>query len=152
MGMPYFSETALAARAGPEGCEQEIDLVVGDHAFRRLHRARRVGRIIGVDDLDGISLAAGLDPALGIDSLDPQVVTALLLEPFGRQWTGQRQRRADLDRVLCGRRKKGQYSDAGGGDAGCDPVREIAGKHWGSRQTFALQVGVDRSSTCVAPS
>ena len=51
--------------AGAERREQEIDLILGDHPLGGLYRTRRVRGIIGVDDLDLVGLAAGLDPAFG---------------------------------------------------------------------------------------
>ena len=86
-------------RARAERREQELHLVLGDHPLGGLHRARRVRRVIGVDDLDLVGLAAGLD-ALGVRGLGPEIVAALLLQPFRRKRAGQRQRRADLDDVL----------------------------------------------------
>ena len=86
--------------ARAERREQEVDLVLGDQPLGRLHRARRIGGIIDIDDLDLVGLAADLDAALGIGGLRPQVVALLLLDAFGRQRAGQRQRRAHAHRIL----------------------------------------------------
>src|SRR5207249_2633129 len=86
--------------ARSERGEQEVHLVIGDEALGRLHRARRVGGVIDVDDLDLVGLAAGLDPAFGIGGLRPQVIALLLLDAFRRERAGQRQRSADTHAVL----------------------------------------------------
>ena len=105
VGMPYFSDTLLAALAAPEPNGENRKLTLSSVISRSadLHGARRVRGIVDIDDLDLVGLAADLDAALGVGGLGPEIVAALLLHAFRRQRPGQRQRRADAHQVLRGR-------------------------------------------------
>jgi hypothetical protein len=56
--------------------------------------------IIGIDDLDLVLVAADRNAAGLVGLLGPEVVTLLLLKPFRRQRSGQRQRCAEANDVI----------------------------------------------------
>ena len=112
------NRTRRLGGARSERREQELHLVLGDHALGGLHGARRVRRVVGVDDLDLIGLAAGLD-ALGVRGFRPEIVAALLLQAFWRKRAGEWQRRADLYDVLSKAGSAGAQGSDAHGHGGC---------------------------------
>jgi hypothetical protein len=93
--------------AGSLGCaraewgEHELHLVLRDHPLDGLHGTRRVGSIVGIDDLDPVRLPVGPDSTFGVCRVGPQVIDTLLFQPLRRERPGQRQRRTNFDQILC---------------------------------------------------
>ena len=98
-----------------EGAEQEIDIVLRDHLLGGLHRARRIGLIIDIDDLNLVLLAANRNSPGLVGLLRPEIVTLLLFDALRRQGSGQRQRRTEAyDIVSRGRRRQNIPAKKGG--------------------------------------
>ena len=80
--------------------KQKFHLVLGDQLFVQLDRGVHVALIVVVDDLDLVFLAGDLHPPALVHRLHEEVVAFSHELTFGREIAGERQRRAEADRVL----------------------------------------------------
>src|SRR5207245_2789524 len=75
-------------QAGGEGAEEEVGLVLQNHAAIKLLHTLGIGFIVVAGKLDFVGLAAGLDATGSVDLVAPEFEAAVLLDGVHIQGSG----------------------------------------------------------------